>query len=61
MIRYALIALATLAAAQPTATIQKPKHQNVTGGLCRLTCDGSTLGVNVGPNSAMPEIGRAHV
>jgi hypothetical protein len=54
MIRCALIALATLAAAQPTATIQKPKQQNVTGGLCRLTGDGSTLGVNVGPNSAMP-------
>ena len=54
MIRYALIALATLAAAQPTATIQKPKQQTVTGGLCRLTGDGSTLGVNVGPNPAMP-------
>ena len=54
MIRYALIALATLAAAQPTATIQKPKQLTVTGGLCRLTGDGSTLGVNVGPNPAMP-------
>jgi hypothetical protein len=54
MLRYALIAVATLAAAQPTATIQKPKQQTVTGGLCRLTADGSTLGVNVGPNAAMP-------
>ena len=39
MIRYALIALAVapLAAAQPTATIQKPKAQTVTGGIWRLT------------------------
>ena len=58
MIRYALVAAAaaSLAAAQPTATIQKPKPQTVTGGICRLTDDGSTLGVNIGPNAAMPAL-----
>jgi len=54
MIRYAL--LAALAAAQPFATIQKPRTQTVTGGICRLTDDGSTLGVNIGPNPAMPAV-----
>jgi hypothetical protein len=58
MVRYALIAVtvAPLVAAQPTATIQKPKAQTVSGGICRLTEDGSTLGVNIGPNSAMPTL-----
>jgi hypothetical protein len=58
MIRYALIAVAVapLAAAQPTATIQKPKAQTVTGGICRITDDGTTLGVNIGPNAAMPTL-----
>jgi hypothetical protein len=42
------------AAAQPTATIQKPKTQTVTGGMCRISADGSTLGVNVGPKSELP-------
>ena len=58
MIRYLLIAVAVapLAAAAPTATIQKPKAQTVTGGICRLTADGSTLGVNIGPNAAMPAL-----
>ena len=58
MIRYALIAVAVapLAAAQPTATIQKPKAQTVSGGACRITDDGTTLGVNVGPNAAMPAV-----
>jgi len=54
MIRYAL--LAALAAAQPFATLQKPRTQTVTGGICRLTDDGSTLGVNIGPNPAMPAV-----
>ena len=54
MVRYLLIAaaVAPLAAATPTATIQKPKAQTVTGGICRLTDDGSTLGVNIGPNAS---------
>jgi hypothetical protein len=58
MIRYAImaVAVAPLAAAQPTATIQKPKALTVSGGICRITEDGSTLGVNIGPNSAMPTL-----
>jgi hypothetical protein len=46
----------TRASALPTATIQKPKVQTVVGGGCRLTADGSTLGVNIGPNAAMPTL-----
>ena len=58
MVRYLVIAaaVAPLAAATPTATIQKPKPQTVTGGICRLTDDGSTLGVNIGPNATMPAL-----
>ena len=58
MIRYALIAVAVapLLATPPTATIQKPKAQTVSGGICRLTDDGSTLGVNIGPNAALPAV-----
>jgi hypothetical protein len=58
MIRYLLTALAVapLAAAAPTATIQKPKAQTVTGGICRLTDDGSTLGVNIGPSASLPTL-----
>ena len=47
--------LAAAAASQPTATIQKPRTQTVTGGVCRLAADG-TLGVNIGPNAAMPTL-----
>ena len=55
MVRYLLIAVlvAPLVAATPTATIQKPKPQTVTGGICRLTDDGGTLGVSIGPNEKM--------
>src|SRR5258708_23939054 len=58
MIRYALmaVAVALLVAAPPTATIQKPKAQTVTGGICRITDDGSTLGVNIGPSSTLPTL-----
>jgi hypothetical protein len=60
MIRHALlsgaIAVALFAAAPPTARIQKPKTQTVVGGICRLTDDGSTLGVNIGPNAALPAV-----
>jgi hypothetical protein len=37
-------------------TIQKPKPQTVSGGICRLTDDGSTLGVNIGPNASLPAL-----
>ena len=60
MVHYLLIAVAVaaapLAAATPTATIQKPKAQTVTGGICRLTDDGSTLGVDIGGNATMPTL-----
>lgn len=57
MIRYAAFALALLALpAPPTATIQKPKAQTVSGGVCRISGDGSTLGVNIGPNAALPAV-----
>lgn len=42
-------------AAAPTATIQKPKAQTVSGGACRLSSDG-VLGVNIGPNPALPVV-----
>lgn len=42
-------------AAAPTATIQKPKALTVSGGACRLSSDG-VLGVNVGPNPALPVV-----
>lgn len=49
----AALLLAPVARAQAKATIQKPKTVTVTGGRCLLKADG-TLGVNIGPNSAMP-------
>jgi hypothetical protein len=56
MIRYLLIAAASAAVASaPTATIQKPKPRTVAGGICRLGA-GGVLGVNIGPNSAMPTL-----
>src|SRR5215469_11753792 len=58
MLRYALIsAIATALAwsAQPTATIQKPKVLTVASGRCLIKADG-TLGVNIGPNAAMPTL-----
>ena len=52
-----IAALFSLAAAlQPTANITKPKPRVVSGGGCRITGDGTTLGVNIGPNSAMPTV-----
>jgi len=55
--RYVILAIIVAAASgsQPTASIQKPKAQTVTGGMCRLKADG-TLGVNIGPNAAMPTL-----
>ena len=56
MIRELLLAATAVAAAAPTATIQKPKSQTVTGGACRLDSSGGVLGVNVGPNAALPTV-----
>ncbi len=46
---------AALAGAQAKATIQKPRALSVTGGRCLVKADG-TLGVNIGPNAAMPTL-----
>ena len=55
LLAAALLLLAPLAQAQAKATIQKPKTLTVTGGRCQLKADG-TLGVNIGPNAAMPTL-----
>ena len=44
-----------IGAGQPTATIQKPKALTVTGGRCLVAANG-VLGVNIGPNAAMPTV-----
>ena len=51
----AVLLLVPLAGAQAKATIQKPKTLTVTGGRCLLKADG-TLGINIGPNAAMPTL-----
>jgi hypothetical protein len=56
MTRALFTLAAVLVAAPPTATIQKPKAQTVSGGMCRISGDGSTLGVNIGPNAALPAV-----
>lgn len=57
MITLALVAAGALGIAPPpTATLQKPRPLTVTGGVCRLTADGSTLGVNIGPNASLPTL-----
>jgi hypothetical protein len=40
-------------APQPTVTVEKPTHRSASGGICKMASDG-TLGVNIGPNAAMP-------
>ena len=50
-----VLLLAPLAGAQAKATIQKPKTLTVSGGRCLLKADG-TLGVNIGPDTAMPTL-----
>ena len=51
----AVLLLSSYAGAQAKATIQKPKSLAVSGGRCQLKADG-TLGVNIGPNPAMPTL-----
>jgi hypothetical protein len=55
LLATAVLLLAPLARAQAKATIQKPKTLTVTGGRCQLKADG-TLGVNIGPDAAMPTL-----
>ena len=47
--------LASAAAPQPTATIDKPKPRTVTGGFCRILSN-NTFSGNFGPNSSMPAL-----
>lgn len=47
--------VAPLAGAQAKVTVQKPKTLTANGGRCLLKSDG-TLGVNIGPNPAMPTL-----
>ncbi len=56
VISIASLAVSIAAASQPSATISKPRAQTVTGGMCRISSDGCTLGVNIGPNAAMPTV-----
>src|SRR5215831_17433374 len=55
LLAAAVLLLAPLARSQAKATIQKPKTLTVTGGRCLLKADG-TLGVNIGPDAAMPTL-----
>ena len=51
----AFLLVAPLAGAQAKVTIQTPKPVTAMGGRCALKADG-TLGVNIGPNAAMPTL-----
>ena len=55
LVAAALVVVAPVARAQAKVTIQKPKMVTATGGRCLLKADG-TLGVNIGPNVAMPTL-----
>jgi hypothetical protein len=47
--------VASAAAPQPTATINKPKSRTVAGGFCRILSN-NTFSGNFGPNSSMPTL-----
>lgn len=49
----AFLPAAGVAAAQAKVTIEKPRPLTASGGRCQMKADG-TLGVNIGPNAAMP-------
>ena len=51
----AMILVASAAAPQPTATIDKPKPRAVTGGFCRILSN-DTFSGNWGPNSSLPTL-----
>jgi hypothetical protein len=55
LVAAAFLLVAPWAGAQAKVTIQKPRTVTATGGRCLLKADG-TLGVNIGPNSAMPTL-----
>jgi hypothetical protein len=67
----AALVAATLAAASPTATIEKPKKRTVTEGGCRILSDGTfsgswgpsalpTLGFTIGPGATMADAVHAN-
>jgi hypothetical protein len=51
----AMLLIASAAAPQPTATIEKPKPRTVTGGFCRILSN-NTFSGNFGPSSSMPTL-----
>jgi|SRR5215472_2547364 len=55
LVAAGLFLVADLAGAQAKVTIQKPRAVTASGGRCALKADG-TLGVNIGPNAAMPTL-----
>jgi hypothetical protein len=58
MIRSSSIAAAVffaVSAAPPSVTIEKPRSATASGGMCRISSDG-TFGGNFGPNAALPTL-----
>src|ERR1700749_3731127 len=55
LLAAAVLLLSPLAGAAAKGPIQKPKTRAVTGGRCLVKADG-TLGVNIGPNAAVPTL-----
>lgn len=53
LIAAAVLLAAGVAGAQAKVTIEKPRLVTASGGRCMVKADG-TLGVNIGPNAAMP-------
>jgi hypothetical protein len=51
----ATILIASAAAPQPAATIDKPKSRTVTGGFCRILSN-NTFSGNFGPSSSLPTL-----
>jgi hypothetical protein len=67
----ATLAIHANAAAQPSATIEKPKQRTVTEGFCRILSDGTftggwgpsalpTLGFTIGPGATMADAMHAN-
>ena len=55
LVAAAFLLVAPLAGAQAKVAIEKPKTLTASGGHCLLKANG-TLGVNIGPNAAMPTL-----
>jgi hypothetical protein len=50
-----MVLIASAAAPQPTATIEKPKSRTVSGGFCRILSN-RTFSGNFGPSSSLPTL-----